>query len=110
MLATGLFGSRAAHPRSHRHLGSIVKEMLRLFAIIALDDHDIGPRLANAKLARLVVFGGAVACERSGKIRKFDDHETRAHLALHAFRLAAPDQKSCAVFAQWFGVRRDVGL
>src|SRR5947209_6889282 len=71
--------------------------LLRLRAIIALDDHEIGLRLAKPQLARRVVFARTVACERAGKIGKLQHHETRPRLALDAFGLAAANQKPCAV-------------
>ena len=64
-------------------------------AIVAADDSELAaPTLRSA---------------RFGLVGR-PDHETRAQLALHAFRLAAANQKSCTVFAQGLGVGRDISL
>src|SRR3954447_8580033 len=62
---------------------------LRLWAVIALDDHEIGHRMRLPDLDVGLVFGRVVTGHRGLVVGELDHHVARAALALGAGELAA---------------------
>src|SRR5579862_698196 len=86
------------------------KRRLRLRAVIALDDENVGGRMRQPPLDVLLIFRRAVAGERGGIVGKFDDHVARTRGAFGRLELSGTDDELSAEFLEDRGVGRGVGL
>src|SRR5215510_999935 len=86
------------------------RDSRRLRPIVALDDDEVGDRVPLPHLDVLLVFGRAVAGERSRVVRKLDHDIARAAGAFRALELATAHQEAAPEFLEDCGVGRHVGL
>src|SRR5262245_43351031 len=82
----------------------------RLRPIVALDDDEIGDGVPLPHLDVLLVFGRAVAGERSRVVRKLDHDIARAAGAFRTLEVATAHQEAAPEFLEDCGVGRHVGL
>src|SRR5205807_5935675 len=83
---------------------------LRLRAVTAFDDEEIGGRMRPPQSNELLVFGRAAAGERSGMILEFDHHVACAQAPFDCFRGPAAHDEARTMFSEYLTVRLNVGL
>ena len=83
---------------------------LRLRAVVAFNNDEVGDRVRLAHFDVGLVFGRTIAGDRGLIIGKFDRHVARTAPAFDAFELAGAHDKAAAIFAKDGGIGSGVRL
>src|SRR5882762_2203676 len=83
---------------------------LRLWAVIALDNDDVGRAVRRTYRQQALVLGRAIAGERGGVVLELDHHVTRPKLPLDGLRRAGAHDEARTVFVEDLAVLLHIGV